>query len=140
MTIDTTYLRRCIDTLEDALAGMNSESEADGNMRDIYRAVCIKEFELILEQSGKLLRKCLAAYSATHLEVDRLVFKDVFRHAVKRGLLDLEATERWLAYRNSRNNTTHEYGENYADATLELLPAFITDARALADAIEAVDE
>ncbi len=26
-------------------------------MYDIYRAACVKEFELVLEQNGKLLRK-----------------------------------------------------------------------------------
>ena len=35
-------------------------------MYDIYRAACVKEFELVLEQSGKLLRKRLAAWFASN--------------------------------------------------------------------------
>ena len=37
-----------------------------------YRAACVKEFELILEQSGKLLRKRLAAFFASNRQADRL--------------------------------------------------------------------
>ena len=140
MSIDTSYLRRCIDALEQALEKMNSESATDDIGRDIYRAASVKEFELILEQGGKLLRKCLAAYSASNLEVDRLVFKDVFRHAAKHGLLDDKAAERWFDYRDTRNKTAHQYGKDYAEATLKQLPTFIVDARVLADAIETVNE
>ena len=48
---------------------------------EVYRAACVKEFELILEQSGKLLRKHLAAFFASNQQADRLAFKDLFRHA-----------------------------------------------------------
>ena len=61
MSIDTTFLRRCLRTLERALDELG-RSEAGDVAYDIYRAACVKEFELVLEQSGKLLRKRLAAY------------------------------------------------------------------------------
>ena len=32
--------------------------------------------------------------------------------------------------------TAHDYGEDFAESTLRLLPAFIHDAKALADVIE----
>ena len=60
MSIDTTFLRRCIQTLELALDELGRRIEADDVIYDIYRAACVKEFELVLEQSGKLLRKRLA--------------------------------------------------------------------------------
>ncbi len=50
--------------------------------------------------------------------------------------MDIEATERWLAYRNNRNDTAHDYGEDFAAKTLKLLSAFIADAKVLADMIE----
>lgn len=56
MQIETSYYERCIDTLERAhelLLKANSENIE----YDMYRSACIKEFEIILEQSGKLLRK-----------------------------------------------------------------------------------
>ena len=134
--IDTTFLRRCIDSLERALEQLD-RPDLDDIMYDIYRAACVKEFELVLEQSGKLLRKRLAAFFASNRQGDRLPFKDLFRHAAKHALLEPEAVECWLRYRDNRNDTAHDYGEDFARTTLELLPAFITDAKALADMIEA---
>ena len=114
-------------------------SDPDDIAYDIYRAACVKEFELVLEQSGKLLRKRLAAYFASNRQADRLAFKDIFRHAAKHGLIGSEACERWLEYRDNRNETAHDYGEAFADATLTLLPDFIADAYHLADMIEEKD-
>ncbi len=135
--INTTFLRRCIRTLEHALDGVGEHGDTDDPLYDIYRAACVKEFELVLEQSGKLLRKRLAAFFASNRQADRLHLKDLFRHAGRHGLITLEAVERWLRYRDHRNRTTHDYGEHFAEATLRLLPAFIQDAKALADVIDA---
>ena len=135
MSIDTTFLRRCIATLELALERLKRAVE-DDIIYDLHRAACVKEFELVLEQSGKLLRKRLAPYFASNRQVDRLVFKDLFRHAAKHGLIDGDAAERWLRYRDNRNQTAHDYGSGFAEATLKLLPGFIADANALADIVE----
>lgn len=133
--IDTTYLRRCLDTLERALDQLG-QHEVDSIMHDVYRAACVKEFELVLEQSGKLLRKRLRPWFASNKQVDKLVFKDVFRHAAKYSLIEAAACERWLRYRDNRNDTAHDYGEAFAVETLKLLPSFLADAKALADVIE----
>lgn len=136
MSIDTSFLRRCIRTLELALQQIGEHREADEFLYDVYRAACVKEFELILEQSGSLLRKRLADYFASNRQAARLTFRDLFRHAARHGLLEPEAVERWLQYRDNRNDTAHNYGERFAEATLKLLPAFIVDAKALADMLE----
>jgi hypothetical protein len=102
----------------------------------MYRSACIKEFEIILEQSGKLLRKLLKPYFHSSKEVDKLYFKDLFRHAVLHSLITDETCERWLEYRDNRNNTAHDYGVNFAEDTLVLLPAFIADAMAFAEVIK----
>ena len=140
MNIDTTFLRRCIGALERALRGIEEHRDADDFLYDVFRAACVKEFELVLEQSGKLLRKRLAAYFASNRQADRLVFRDLFRNAAKHGLIDAAAVERWLAYRDNRNDTAHDYGEEFAEATLKLLPAFVEDAKALAEIIEAASD
>lgn len=132
--MDTTFLVRCIDALEHALLGLRS-SDPHHIAHDIFRAACIKEFEIILEQSGKLLRKRLCAYFATNRQADRLAFKDIFRHAAKHGLIDAAACERWLEYRDNRNDAAHNYGECFAETTLKFLPQFILDARALAGTV-----
>ena len=139
MSIDTTFLRRCIASLERAVEGIERHEVDDDVMYDIYRAACVKEFELVLEQSGKLLRKRLAAWFASNRQADRLHFKDLFRHAARHDLIAPTTVERWLRYRDNRNHTAHDYGEDFAEATLRLLPSFILDAKALADVIEGVE-
>ena len=140
MRIDTVFLRRCIQALEFALAEAGKRQEANDFLYDIYRAACVKEFELVLEQSGKLLRKRLAAFFASNRQADRLIFKDLFRHAAKHGLMAPDTVERWMQYRDNRNDTAHNYGEDFAETTLKLLPAFVADAKSLADMIEASDD
>jgi nucleotidyltransferase substrate binding protein (TIGR01987 family) len=137
--IDTGFLRRCIRALEVAFQAVESYGESDV-LFDLYRAACVKEFELVLEQSGMLLRKRLAAFFASNRQADELAFKDLFRYAAKHRLIDVEMAERWLGYRDRRNDTTHRYGEHFAEAILDLLPAFIADAKALADTIEAAND
>ncbi len=44
----------------------------------------------------------------------------------------MDACERWFAYRDNRNDTAHDDGEQFAETTLKLLPSFIDDARHLA--------
>ena len=133
--LDVTFLRRCLGTLDHALAALQRHDPSDIEY-DVFRAACVKEFELVLEQSGKLLKKRLKPYFASSRQVDRLVFKDVFRYAAKHGLIDTDACERWLEYRDNRNETAHDYGEVFAEATLALLPSFLADAHALADRLE----
>ena len=140
MSIDTAFLRRRIRSLELALGEVGKHRKENDFLYDVFRAACVKEFELVLDQSGKLLRKRLAAFFASNRQADRLVFKDLFRHAAKHGLMDPDAVEHWLQYRDNRNDTAHNDGEDFADATLKLLPAFVVDAKALADTIEAADD
>ncbi len=134
MKIDTTYYERCIGTLEKAY-GLLLKANPENIDYDMYRSACVKEFEIILEQSGKLLRKVLKPYFHSSQAVDKLYFKDVFRQAVVRSIISPELCERFLEYRENRNNTAHDYGVNFAEETLLLLPNFIADAKLLAEAI-----
>ena len=139
MKIDTTYLERCIAALERAHS-LLLESEVDSVEYDMFRSACIKEFEIILEQAGKLLRKALKPYFHSPKEVDRMVFKNVFRNAVLRDLITDEQCERWLEYRDNRNNTAHDYGVNFANETLVFLPQFIIDSMALSAILRNQDD
>ncbi len=135
MNIDTTHYERCIRTLEKA-HDLLLQSNIESIDYDMYRSACVKEFEIILEQSGKLLRKVLKPYFHSTREVDKLVFKEIFRQGVLRSLITVEACERWLEYRDNRNNTAHDYGVNFAEETLILLPQFIEDATSLVQVIK----
>lgn len=78
MPLDITYFLRRIATLERAY-GLLQDVEDDSIEYDMYRSACIKEFEIILEQGGKLLRKVLKPYFHSNKEADKLYFKDIFR-------------------------------------------------------------
>ncbi|MBU2554483.1 MAG: nucleotidyltransferase substrate binding protein [Bacteroidetes bacterium] len=135
MKIDVEYYIRCVKTLQHAFALLDTV-DTDTIEYDMYRSACIKEYEIILEQSGKLLRKVLKPYFHSSKEVDRLYYKDLFRHAVLRSLITDETCERWLEYRDNRNHTAHDYGVNFAEETLALLPNFIADSFEFAEMIK----
>ena len=59
MTISTDRIRRCILTLKTAWDGLQ-QFDASDLLYDIHRAACEKEFELVLDQSGRLLKKSCA--------------------------------------------------------------------------------
>ncbi len=138
MALNVDHLLRTANTLEQALLALEKNSKHDVVMFDLFRNAAIKSFELSLETAGKLLRKALKAFSGAPREVDKLVFNDVLRHAGKHGLLGASAVERWINYRNNRNNTAHDYGEGFANDTLKLLPDYLQDVRALANEIQKV--
>ena len=137
MSLNVEHLLRTVTTLEAALEALQLQGNNE-IMHDLYRNAAIKSFELSLETAGKLLRKALKAFGGSPREVDKLIFNDVLRHAGKHGILELAGVERWLQYRTNRNSTAHDYGEGFANETLRLLPGYVTDARALAIAVQKV--
>jgi nucleotidyltransferase substrate binding protein (TIGR01987 family) len=106
---------------------------------EIFRNATVKGFELTLEISGKLLRKAIKPYFASSQLVDKLTYKEVFRHAAKHSLMSVEEVERWFNYRDNRNTIAHDYGESFAEETLTLLPDFIADAKKLQEQIAHVE-
>ena len=130
MKLNFDHLQRCSLTLERSLQSL-AKAEAESIDYEVFRNAVIKSFELMLETAGKLLRKVLKQYVGSPKTVDALVFKDVLRHAAVHGLLSAEDLERWLVYRDSRNDTAHNYGEEFAAHTLRLITEFQRDALAL---------
>ncbi len=134
MAINTDHLRRCIQTLESSLRLLQL-AEADSIDYEVFRNAAVKGFELTLEASGKLLRKVLKAYGGNPKAVDALSYKEVLRHAAKHSLMTVEDVDRWFVYRDNRNDTAHDYGIAFAQQTLVLLPAFVTDAYKLEETL-----
>lgn len=130
MNLNTDHYARCISTLETSLVHLHT-AEPESVEYEIFRNAVVKGFELTLETAGKLLRKALKAYTGKPREVDALTYKDVLRHGAMHDLIAVDAVERWFSYRDNRNNTAHDYGVGFAEETLELMPAFIRDARSL---------
>ena len=134
-SINTEYLQRCIDTLEKSYE-MIKTSKENSIEYEMYRNSLVKGFEMTLEQSGKLLKKKLEPYFASKKIADTLVFKDIFRHALKHSLLNEDAVNRWFKYRDNRNNTAHDYGVAFAQETLALIDKFLFDAKNLKKVID----
>ena len=130
MKLNFDHLQRCSLTLERSLQSMGKTQPGSVDY-EVFRNAVIKSFELTLETAGKLLRKVIKDYVGSPKTVDALVFKDVLRHAALHGLLSAAELERWLIYRDSRNDTAHNYGEQFADTTFALITDFQRDALAL---------
>lgn len=128
--INTEYLTKSLKTLEKAY-DLIQLAEEDSIEYEMYRNSLVKGFEMTLEQSGKLLKKRLSPYFSSKKAADRLTFKDLFREAHKRSLLSEEEIERWFVYRDNRNTTAHDYGEYFAEETVELIADFIQDVKKL---------
>lgn len=135
MILNTDHLKRCIETLSHTL-NLLIQQTPDSLEYEIFRNATVKGYELTLETSGTLLKKALKPYFANPQDVDQLVFKDIFRHAAKHGLLTIEETKRWFTYRDNRNNTAHDYGVGFAEETLKLLPKFLEDAQRLKESLD----
>ena len=133
--INTEYLQKCLDTLKRSYVLIQTVS--DGSIEyEMYRNALVKGFEMTLEQSGKLLKKKLLPFFPSKKSLDMLTFKDIFRSANKFSLLSSPETERWMKYRDNRNNTAHDYGKKFATETLALVQDFIADAEHLKAVID----
>ncbi len=128
--LDLTALERCLATLQRAYARLVVTSPTDDD-HDLFRAACVKEFELILEIVVKLLRKVLLDYVTSTRELAEMPFKNVLRLAAQHGLLSLGEVDRWLLHRDNRNTSAHEYGMQFAEKIVSFLPTFISDTEAV---------
>ena len=130
MNLNTDHLRRCIQTLRSSLT-FYKQAAAESIDQEIFRNAIVKGYELAQETSFKLLKKALRDYGHGAKKLDTTVVKDLLRLSATHDLMTLEEVERWFAYRDNRNNTAHDYGENFAKETLSLIPKFIADVARL---------
>ena len=129
LPLDPEGLGHSTATLERAFEELGSQ-EPGGRWYEIRRSACAHEFGVAFDQAVTLLRRRLTAYFAADSDADELSIPNVFRHAARHGLIDIEACERWLAYRRRRGEFLSG-GRRYYDEVLGLLPGFIEDARSL---------
>lgn len=133
--INTEYLNKSLLTLKKSYEFLKQSQEGSIEF-EIYRNSLIKGFEMTIEQSAKLLRKKLTPYFSSKKAVDTLTFKDLFRSAAKHSLLKEDEVERWFKYRDNRNSTAHDYGEQFAKETLMLIDSFVQDTQNLIQVIQ----
>ena len=133
--INTEYLNKCPLTLIKSYEFLKQSQEGSIEF-EMYRNSLVKGFEMTIEQSAKLLRKKLTPYFSSKKAVDTLTFKDLFRSAAKHSLLKEDEVERWFKYRDNRNSTAHDYGEQFAKETLMLIDSFVQDTQNLIQVIQ----
>lgn len=82
------------------------------------RTECVKEFELALEESARLLRRQLRPHLTSTEEANGLVSEELIRYSARIGLIPLDASERWVECHRPRNGMAHLYGDELAEPTL----------------------
>lgn len=125
--LDLTALERCLGTLKRAHVRLLA-TEPDAEDHDLFRAACVKEFELIVEIVAKLLRRVLREYVTSTHELAQMTYKDTFRTAARHGMFSRDEVDAWFLHRDNRNTAAHEYGQNFAEKIVVNLPQFIRDA------------
>lgn len=91
--IDTEFLAQNLNISRKAYLLLKKSDEKSFDY-EMCRDSIVKKFEIILEQSGKLLKKKLVLYFPSKQKLDTLTFKEIFKQAHKFSLLNEEETER----------------------------------------------
>ncbi|MBM5574424.1 nucleotidyltransferase substrate binding protein [Deefgea sp. CFH1-16] len=78
-----------------------------------------------------MLRKSLLEFVSDPRKIATLNYEDVLRTAAQYGLLTVDEVERWFTYRDSRNQTAHDDGEQLAEHVLTIIVQFHLDAQTL---------
>lgn len=138
--LDLTALQSAIASLGEGIAVANDEkwfymqSQA---VQNTLIAGVIQNFEFVYEISIKMLRRRLELDAASPSEIDQDNFRDLLRSAAEKGLIaDVEA---WFDYRKMRNATAHTYDHKKAQKVYQGTMAFIADANALLQKLEALN-
>jgi nucleotidyltransferase substrate binding protein (TIGR01987 family) len=122
-------------TLDSSLT-LYQQAPAGSINQEVFRNAIIKGYELTQETTFKLLKKALKVYGHGGQKLEATFAKDILRLAAVHDLMSSEEVERWFRYRDNRNNTAHDYGEQFASETLALIPDFLRDIATLANTLE----
>ena len=123
--------------LETAYTLLLNKAESDVHL-EIYRAACIKQFEVIVSQSLSLLIGYQSVSEAGLITLTAFSAHDTYRSAaILGGPLPITATKRWINYYKLRSKTIATYELSVINEILAILPKFIKDSKALAQSLQA---
>ena len=107
MTVSLNQLEKAHAALQRAIAVYDRVlTGADIDLIETTRSGVIQNFEVVYEQSWKVLRRWMMHYQAIQ-ESDIMQRRQLYRLAAKHGLLtDVEA---WWDFHEARNLTSHTY-------------------------------
>jgi nucleotidyltransferase substrate binding protein (TIGR01987 family) len=125
--IDVTPFKKAIETLQRGIIRSTSLPE-DEELRDAV----IQRFEYSMDLSWKLIQRYLK--NAGMQDSDFRTKRDLFREAARIGLIT--APEKWFAYHEARNATSHTYNSEIANQVYQNALRFFNDALALLHELE----
>jgi nucleotidyltransferase substrate binding protein (TIGR01987 family) len=136
MAIDLSSLRKAVDSLERTLnvATRGSTAGLDEDTKDAIRAGVIQNFEFTYELCWKFLKRWLEVNLGV-VYVEGVSRRELFRLSAENRLLS--DVDQWMEYHEARNETSHTYHEETAEAVFETTRHFLADARKLLCALEA---
>lgn len=103
-------------------------------MNDLLRDGVIQRFEYSHELAIRFLRRVLETEFGD--ATDEMPYRTLLRTARERGLIS--DVERWFAYRDARNRTSHTYDAAVAAQVYQAAQPFLGDARFLLDRLHAL--
>jgi nucleotidyltransferase substrate binding protein (TIGR01987 family) len=127
LKIDVTSFEKAIETLQRGIIRSTSLPE-DEELRDAV----IQRFEYSMDLSWKLIQRYLK--NAGMQENDFRTKRDLFREAARIGLIS--APEKWFAYYEARNATSHTYNSEIANQVYQNALKFLNDALGLLDELK----
>jgi nucleotidyltransferase substrate binding protein (TIGR01987 family) len=107
--------------------GARNRPELSGIDREAIAESVIQRFEICYDCLWKVLKRCLKEnFGISDLPNSP---KPLFRIAFENQLFP--AIEQWLIYADARINTSHDYSEVKAGATIDTAFMFVQDVKAL---------
>ena len=131
MSLDFSPLESAIGQLEKSLKYASSPmAKEDPGLFEQLRNSVIQCFEFTYELSHKMLKRYLEETAASPEEIDLSTFQNLVRSGNEKGLLRSDWSQ-WRTYRQARTDSSHNYGENKAEAVYQVAPDFLEEAKFL---------
>lgn len=122
MSLNIAPLKKAFLSLDKALERSKKNSQ-DLEVRD----ACIQRFEYTYELCIKMIKRYIEQEMPLSEKVDQLNYRDLLRVALEMGLIN--HIDRWFQYREARNQTSHTYDEDKAQAVYNILSDFLQKAQ-----------
>lgn len=136
--LDLSALRNTIVSLQEGIGVVSDEHWFNAQSKAVKNTLIagvIQNFEFVYELSIKMIRRQIEKGAASPTEADYSDFRDLLRSAAEKGLI--AHVEAWFDYRKMRNITAHTYDHEKAKSVYAGTLAFIGDARALLETLDA---
>ena len=133
MNLYLNSLAKSIESLERVIKTANRLDASDANLQEAVRAGVIQNFEVVYDQSWKMMERWLEE-NVGPVYVGVRTRCELFRRAAES--LIITDVDRWMEYHEARNRTSHTYDEDTAQSVFEEATEFFHDAKRLLRTLE----